>query len=79
LELDPDVPACAQPSFQDLRLLHGSNQVPYILEHTSISRFLTPTVTATNAQTQPLDHQAAAIPPARDAPELHHGNIVVPA
>ncbi len=48
LELDPDVLAHAQPGFQDLRLVHGSNQVPYILERTSISRSLAPTVTATN-------------------------------
>jgi hypothetical protein len=48
LELEPDVLAHTQPGFQDLRLLHGSNQVPYILEHTSISRSLAPTVTATN-------------------------------
>jgi Protein of unknown function (DUF3999) len=48
LELDPDALAHAQPGFQDLRLVQGSNQVPYILERTSISRSLTPTVTATN-------------------------------
>jgi hypothetical protein len=48
LELEPDVLAHAQPDFQDLRLLHGSNQVPYILEHTSISRSLAPAVIATN-------------------------------
>jgi hypothetical protein len=48
LELDPDVLAHAQSGFQDLRLLHGSNQVPYVFERTSISRSLTPTVTATN-------------------------------
>jgi len=48
LELEPDVLAHTQPGFQDLRLLHGSNQVPYILEHTSISRSLAPAVTATN-------------------------------
>jgi len=48
LELEPDVLAHAQPDFQDLRLLHGSNQVPYILEHTSISRSLAPAIIATN-------------------------------
>ena len=53
LELEPDVLAHAQPGFQDLRLLHGSNQVPYILEHTSISRSLAPTVTATNDTKDP--------------------------
>ena len=48
LELGPDVLARVQPGFQDLRLLHGSNQVPYILEPTSIHRSLAPAVTATN-------------------------------
>jgi hypothetical protein len=53
LELDLDVLAHALPDFQDLRLLHGSNQVPYILERTSISRSLAPTVTATNDAKDP--------------------------
>ena len=53
LELDPEVLAHAQPGFQDLRLLHGSNQVPYILEPTSISRSLTPTLTVTNDAKDP--------------------------
>jgi Protein of unknown function (DUF3999) len=48
LELDLDVLGHAQPDFQDLRLLHGSNQVPYIIERTSISRSLAPAVVATN-------------------------------
>jgi len=48
LELDLDVLGHAQPDLRDLRLLHGSNQVPYIVERTSISRSLTPVVTATN-------------------------------
>ena len=53
LELDPDVLAHAQPDFQDLRLLHGSNQVPYIIERTSINRSLAPAVTATNDAKDP--------------------------
>ncbi len=48
LELGLDVLAHALPDFQDLRLLHGSNQAPYILERTSISRSLMPAITATN-------------------------------
>jgi hypothetical protein len=48
IELDLDVLAHAQPGFADLRLLHGSNQVPYIIQRTSISRVLTPAVTSTN-------------------------------
>ena len=53
LELDLDVLAHAQPGFEDLRLLHGSNQVPYILERTSISRSLAPAITATNDAKDP--------------------------
>ena len=45
--------AHAQPGFPDLRLLRGSNQVPYILERTSISRSLAPTVTVTNDAKDP--------------------------
>ena len=53
LELDLDVLAHAQPGFADLRVMHGSNQVPYIVQHTSISRTLTPSVTLTNDAKQP--------------------------
>ncbi|MGD0252604.1 MAG: DUF3999 family protein [Verrucomicrobiota bacterium] len=53
LELGLDVLAHAQPDFQDLRLLHGSNQVPYIIERTSISRSLAPAVMATNDSKDP--------------------------
>lgn len=53
LELDLEVLARAQPDFQDLRLLRDGNQLPYILERTSISRALTPSVTATNDAKEP--------------------------
>jgi hypothetical protein len=53
VELDLDVLARAQPSFADLRVLHGSNQVPYIIQRTSISRSLAPAVTATNEAKNP--------------------------
>ena len=53
IELDLDVLAHAQPDFADLRVLHGSNQVPYIIQRTSISRALTPAVTATNDARNP--------------------------
>jgi hypothetical protein len=53
LELDLDVLGHGQPVFQDLRLLHGSNQVPYIIERTSISRSLVPAVMATNDTKDP--------------------------
>ncbi len=53
LELDLDVLAHTQPGFADLRVMHGSNQVPYIVQHTSISRAITPLVTLTNDAKQP--------------------------
>ena len=53
LELDLDVLAHGQPGFADLRLMSGSNQVPYIIERTSISRSLAPAVTATNDAKNP--------------------------
>jgi hypothetical protein len=43
----------AAPDFADLRLLRGSNQVPYLLQRTSISRWLTPAATATNDSQHP--------------------------
>ncbi len=46
IELDLDVLAHAQPGFGDLRLVSAGKQLPYILAPTSISRLLTPTVTA---------------------------------
>ena len=53
IELDLDVLAHGQPGFADLRVLHGSNQVPCIIQNTSISRVLTPAVTSTNAPGNP--------------------------
>ncbi|MGA2867096.1 MAG: hypothetical protein ABSF95_21685 [Verrucomicrobiota bacterium] len=53
LELDLDVLSHAQPGFPDLRLLRQGQQLPYILQHTSISRALTPAVTATNDAKDP--------------------------
>jgi Protein of unknown function (DUF3999) len=53
LEPDLDVLAHAQPGFADLRVMHGSNQVPYIVQYTSINRALTPSVTPTNDAKQP--------------------------
>jgi hypothetical protein len=47
LDLDLDVLSHAQPGFQDVRVLRGGKQIPYILQRTSISRALTPAVTAT--------------------------------
>jgi hypothetical protein len=53
IELDPEVLAHANPDLADLRLMHGSNQVPYIVEHTSIERAIGPVVTMTNVAKEP--------------------------
>jgi hypothetical protein len=53
IELDLDVLAHAQPGLADLRVLRGSNQVPYIIQNTSISRALAPAVIATNDAKNP--------------------------
>jgi len=53
IELDLDMLAHTAPGFADLRVLHGSNQVPYIVQRTSISRMLTPSVAPTNDVKQP--------------------------
>jgi hypothetical protein len=45
IELDLDVLSHSQPDFADLRLVRDGQQLAYILEPTSISRSLTPTVT----------------------------------
>ena len=83
LELEPDVLAHAQPGFQDLRLLQ--RQQPGAIHHRTHLHQPFPDADGDRhqrrerSQTQPLDHQAAAIQPARYAPELRHGNAVVPA
>jgi len=53
VELDPGVLAHAQPGLGDLRVMRGTNQVPYIIQHTSISRSLALTVMATNDAKNP--------------------------
>jgi Protein of unknown function (DUF3999) len=53
LELDLDVLAHADAGFADLRVMRGSNQVPYIVQHTSISRALAPSLTPANDTQQP--------------------------
>ncbi len=40
LELDPAALAGAQAGYGDLRVLHGGNQIPYVLEHTALFRAL---------------------------------------
>jgi hypothetical protein len=53
IELDLDVLAHAQPGFSDVRVMRGSNQVPYIIQHTSISRSLALMATVTNDAKNP--------------------------
>ena len=56
IELDLDVLAHSRPGgtdFSDLRVMRGTNQVPYLIQHTSISRSLVLTVTATNDAKNP--------------------------
>ena len=45
VELDLELLSHAQPGFSDLRLVSAGKQLPYILQPTSVSRSLTPTVT----------------------------------
>jgi hypothetical protein len=53
LELDLDVLAHCDSGFADLRILRGSNQVPYLIQRTSISRSVPLGVTLTNDAKQP--------------------------
>jgi hypothetical protein len=53
IEPDLEVLAHARPDFEDLRVLDGGNQVPYIIQRTSISRALTPSVTSTKDAKDP--------------------------
>jgi hypothetical protein len=53
IELDLDALAHADAGFADLRVLQGSNQVPFILQRTSISRAILPVVTVTNDAKNP--------------------------
>jgi hypothetical protein len=53
IEPDLEVLAHARPGFEDLRVLDGSDQVPYLIQRTSISRALTPTVMSTTDAKDP--------------------------
>lgn len=53
LDLDLDVLARADASFQDLRLVREGKQRPYILERTSIARKLVPQVVTANDPKKP--------------------------
>lgn len=68
LELDPDVLSHALPTFADLRLMSDGRQVPYILEHTSMSRPLVPQVTPANDPRRPKHSRWALKLPQRNLP-----------
>jgi hypothetical protein len=53
LELDIDVLAHASGNFPDLRIVSQNQQFPYLIEHTSLSRRLTPQLTAANDPKRP--------------------------
>jgi hypothetical protein len=56
VELDLDVLAHSRPGgtdFSDVRVMQGSNQVPYIIQHTSISHSLALMATVTNDAKNP--------------------------
>jgi hypothetical protein len=53
LELDLEVMSGAQAGFQDLRIAQGGQQIPYVLERTSINRSFTPQVSAANDPEKP--------------------------
>lgn len=53
VELDADVLARAQSGCSDLRLIQDGRQVPYILEHPSITRAIRPEVTLANDPKKP--------------------------
>lgn len=66
IELDSDILAQARLGFDDLRLVQDGKQIPYILEHTSISRALKPTVTTlTDAKEKNLSRWALKLPHAQ--------------
>ena len=68
VELDLDVLAHAQAGCTDLRFVRDGIQAPYILEHTSITRPLTPLVTLANDSKQPRQTRWSLKLPLRGLP-----------
>ena len=68
VELDLDVLAHANAGLMDLRVMRGTNQVPYIAQRTSISRALTPTVTLANDARNPKSSRWLVKPPKANLP-----------
>ena len=55
VDLDLEVMAHAQPGLLDLRLVRDGRQIPYVLEHTSITRPLEPKVALANDPKKPRE------------------------
>jgi hypothetical protein len=53
LELDLDILAHARPDLSDLRLMRNGNQVPYLVQRTSLARPINPVVTQADDPKQP--------------------------
>ena len=53
IELDPAILAHADSTFADLRIMDGTNQVPYLIERTTINRAISASVTVTNDARNP--------------------------
>ena len=70
LELDLEVLSHALPGFADLRLVGDGNQLPYILEHTSAIRSLSPKVTPANDTKKPKLSRWSLKLPRRSLPLL---------
>jgi len=53
VELDLEVISHTESDFSDLRVMRGGNQIPYLVQRTSISRSIKPSVTRTNDAQHP--------------------------
>lgn len=68
LEMDLEVLSHALPGFADLRVMSEGLQVPYILEHTSISRAVAPSLAASTDPRNPKVSRWALKLPQRNLP-----------
>jgi Protein of unknown function (DUF3999) len=53
VELDPESVAHSQPDQRDIRIVHGMYQLPFVFEHTSLSRPISLNAAATNDSKKP--------------------------
>jgi hypothetical protein len=68
LELDPDVLSHASPSFQDLRLMRNGQQLPYLIERTSLPRVVEPVVVPASDPKRPRISRWSLQVPRRSLP-----------